>query len=316
MRKVVICDLHTEFQEALPIPMMNYSLWISVIVMSLVWAVGGQLSGDVRLIDTSGLTGGRGVGRLEVYYSGQWGTVCQDGFGPAGALVACRQLGFLGYVVYGIIRNSGDLAASESTPTWLDNLRCNGSESRLDECPQNPTGVHNCDRSDDVALVCAINGVLRLVNPATTWVASSGRLEFFNIDQWETVCDDSFGPNDARVACRQLGYTDYTKYGRVETLGFSQPSNSTRTWLNELHCLGTERILMDCPANTIGVEDCTHTQDVVLVCTANGDLRLVGSSGQTGGSSGRLEVYYNGQWGAVCDDRFGINDARVACRQL
>ncbi len=64
-----------------------------------------------------------------------------------------------------------------------------------------------------------LDGVLRLVNPATTWVASSGRLEFFNIDQWETVCDDSFGPNDARVACRQLGYTDYTKYGRVETLG-------------------------------------------------------------------------------------------------
>ncbi|XP_064406364.1 neurotrypsin-like isoform X3 [Halichondria panicea] len=296
--------------------MMNYSLWISVIVMSLVWAVGGQLSGDVRLIDTSGLTGGRGAGRLEVYYSGQWGTVCQDGFGPAGALVACRQLGFLGYVVYGIIRSSGDLAASESTPTWLDDLRCNGSESRLDECPQNPTGVHNCDRSDDVALVCAINGVLRLVNPATTWVASSGRLEFFNIDQWETVCDDSFGPNDARVACRQLGYTDYTKYGRVETLGFSQPSNSTRTWLNELRCLGTERILIDCPANTIGVEDCTHTQDVALVCTANGDLRLVGNSGQTGGSSGRLEVYNNEQWGAVCDDRFSPNDARVACRQL
>ena len=28
---------------------------------------------------------------------------------------------------------------------------------------------------------------------------------------------------------------------------------------------------MDCPANTIGVEDCTHTQDVVLVCTASKD---------------------------------------------
>ncbi len=26
-----------------------------------------------------------------------------------------------------------------------------------------------------------------------------------------------------------------------------------------------------------------------------GSLRLVGNSGQTGGSSGRLEVYYNGQ---------------------
>ena len=48
----------------------------------------------------------------------------------------------------------------------------------------------------------------------------------------------------------------------------------------------------------------------------NGNLRLVGNSGQTGGSSGRLEVYYSGQWGTVCNDRFDINDARVACRQL
>ncbi len=49
---------------------------------------------------------------------------------------------------------------------------------------------------------------------------------------------------------------------------------------------------------------------------SSGDLRLVDSSSQTGGSSGRLEVYYSGQWGTVCDDRFGVNDARVACRQL
>ncbi len=47
-----------------------------------------------------------------------------------------------------------------------------------------------------------------------------------------------------------------------------------------------------------------------------GDLRLVGNSGQTGGSSGRLEVYYSGQWGTVCDDGFGIDEAVVACRQL
>ncbi len=64
----------------------------------------GQLSGDVRLVDSSGSTGGRGIGRLEIYYNGQWGTVCQDGFGPTGALVACRQLGFQGYVAYGVVR--------------------------------------------------------------------------------------------------------------------------------------------------------------------------------------------------------------------
>ena len=49
---------------------------------------------------------------------------------------------------------------------------------------------------------------------------------------------------------------------------------------------------------------------------SDGDLRLVDNSGGTGGSSGRLEFYYNGQWGTVCQDNFSQNDARVACRQL
>ncbi len=64
-----------------------------------------------------------------------------------------------------------------------------------------------------------IDHVLRLVNTTTSGIASAGRLELFYNDQWGTVCDDNFGPNDAMVACRQLGYADYTKFGRVETLG-------------------------------------------------------------------------------------------------
>jgi len=42
-------------------------------------------------------------------------------------------------------------------------------------------------------------------------------------------------------------------------------------------------------------------------------VRLAGSELQR---EGRLEVYYNGTWGTVCDDDFDNIDATVACRSL
>ena len=113
-------------------------------------------NGALRLVGTGRIQFG---GRLELYYNNKWGTVCHDGWGPPDAGVACRQLGFVG-VSYSASSQFGSGASSQTI--WLDNVACNGSESRLIDCSHAGVRNGNCVHTEDVGIVCT-NGEAEMV---------------------------------------------------------------------------------------------------------------------------------------------------------
>ena len=56
-------------------------------------------------------------------------------------------------------------------------------------------------------------------------------------------------------------------------------------------------------------------QMVALPFLTSSHCRLAhGGNGNV--TSGRVEVYLHGRWGIVCDDKWGVTDANVVCKQL
>uniref|UniRef100_A0A8C6DQS8 SRCR domain-containing protein n=1 Tax=Moschus moschiferus TaxID=68415 RepID=A0A8C6DQS8_MOSMO len=256
------------------------------------------------------LAGGHGncAGRLEVFYQGAWGTVCDDLWDLPEANVVCRQLG-CGWAVVAL----GEAHFGEgSGKILLDNVQCRGHEEHLDECSHTGWFAHNCGHGEDAGVVCSGNpapfpGRLRLVGGSGR---CSGRVEVRHQGAWGTVCDDLWDLNEAEVVCRQLGC------GRaVSALGKAHfGPGAGDIFLDNLQCAGAERHLGQCVHSGWSEHNCGHHEDAGAICSGDWpELRLVGGSGRC---SGRVEVLHQGAWGTVCDDLWDLNEAEVVCRQL
>eukprot|EP00057_Strongylocentrotus_purpuratus_P009602 XP_011664076.1 PREDICTED: scavenger receptor cysteine-rich type 1 protein M130-like [Strongylocentrotus purpuratus] len=241
-------------------------------------------------------------GRVEVSYTGEWGTVCDDFWDTTDASVVCRSLGFNGALE---AVSSGPFGPGTGTIV-LDDVECIGNEARLVECPHIGLGVHDCDHSQDAGVRCVEDGDVRLVG-GTSY--SEGRVEVSYSGEWGTVCDDFWDTTDASVVCRSLGFN-----GALEAVSSGPFGPGTGTIvLDDVKCIGNEASLVECPHIGLGVHDCDHSQDAGVRCVEDGDVRLVGG---TSDSEGRVEVWYHGAWGTVCDDFWTINNANVVCRSL
>lgn len=88
-------------------------------------------------------------GRVEVKYRGIWGTICDDDFGEEEAKIVCRQLGHEGEAE--VVKSR---FGSGTGPIWLDQVKCEGNETNIDECVHWQWGEHNCAHTEDVGVKC------------------------------------------------------------------------------------------------------------------------------------------------------------------
>lgn len=261
-------------------------------------------------------------GRIQLWYKGEKGSICDDDFDEKDATVVCQMFGYRR-------GKPSRLYGPGRGVIWLDNLGCHGNESHIKDCNHTGWGVSDCTHDEDVGVDCEDDSTaspevtVRLVEGKTP---SEGRVVLTVQSVTGTVCDDYFTDIEAGVVCRMMGY----RTGVATEGGYFGPG-SGMILLDSVRCQGTERSLSQCRNDGWGISNCEHSEDVGVICDAppatiatttnrqgSGDEVIIRLVNNVEGIEGRgtLELEYNGVRGSVCDDDWDDLDAKVVCTML
>eukprot|EP00063_Salmo_salar_P092333 XP_014067168.1 PREDICTED: lysyl oxidase homolog 3-like isoform X3 [Salmo salar] len=171
-------------------------------------------------------------GRIEVFYKGEWGTICDDDFSLSNANVLCRQLGFVSATGWTHSAKYGKGLGK----IWLDNVQCNGGEKSIELCKSRGWGNSDCTHDEDAGVICKDERLpgfvdsnvidvqvdedrveevrLRSVVPTKKMPVTEGVVEIKYKDGWAQICDVGWTPKNTRVICGMLGFPHERKVNK------------------------------------------------------------------------------------------------------
>ncbi|XP_058708383.1 deleted in malignant brain tumors 1 protein-like isoform X8 [Poecile atricapillus] len=206
----------------------------------------------VRLVGSSG----RCAGLVEVYWSGGWSSVCQEGWDVRDAAVVCRELGC------GTALEAASSArfGAGTGPLWPYAPECSGSEEALWQCGLSER--RECGRGGGAGAVCSEQLSVRLAGGRGR---CRGFLEVSYNGTRGRVCANGTGPGTAGTVCRQLGCGDR---GWLSAVAGPQPS---RAWLAWVGCEDGSRSLWGCPSAAWHLQSCGAGGDAHVACEEDSD---------------------------------------------
>ncbi|XP_021168080.2 lysyl oxidase homolog 3B isoform X2 [Fundulus heteroclitus] len=173
-------------------------------------------------------------GRIELFYKGEWGTICDDDFSIANANVLCRQLGFVSATGW---THSAKYGKGQGK-IWLDNVLCNGGEKSIELCTSRGWGNSDCTHDEDAGVVCKDERIPGFVDsniidaqvderkleevrlrPVVATAKkkmpiTEGVVEVKHKDGWAQVCDLGWTIKNTRVVCGMLGFPHERKVNK------------------------------------------------------------------------------------------------------